>query len=43
MVSKGQKHYATLAPIVTPLVMSMAKKYLQGSGGGGGGHGGGRR
>lgn len=40
-IEKGQKHYATLAPIVTPLVINMARKYMTGQGGGSGG--GGRR
>lgn len=39
-IEKGQKHYATLAPIVTPLVINMARKYMTGqSGSGGGGSG----
>ncbi|RMY87609.1 hypothetical protein D0861_05279 [Hortaea werneckii] len=29
-VEKGQKHWGTVAPIVTPVVMNMAKKYLGG-------------
>lgn len=33
MVDQGKKHYATLAPILTPIVMSMARKYMTGSGG----------
>lgn len=28
LIEKGQKHYATLAPIMTPIVMNMARKYL---------------
>lgn len=38
-IEKGQKHYATLAPIVTPLVINMARKYMSGQGGSGGGSG----
>ena len=29
-VETGKKHYSTLAPIVTPLVVNMARKYLSG-------------
>lgn len=32
MVQKGQKHWGTVAPIVTPLVLNMARKYLSGGG-----------
>ena len=28
LVDKGQRHYGTLAPIVAPLVMNMARKYM---------------
>lgn len=32
LVEKGQKHYSTVAPFVTPLVLNMAKKYLANGG-----------
>jgi len=35
-VEKGQKHYKTFAPIVTPIVMNLAKTYMAQKGGGGG-------
>jgi hypothetical protein len=28
LVDKGQKNFGTLAPILTPILMSAAKKYL---------------
>jgi hypothetical protein len=31
-VEKGQKHYAVLAPVLTPIVLNMARKYLGGAG-----------
>ncbi len=39
-VEKGQKHWTTIAPILTPIVLAQIRK--MGSGGGSGG-GGGRR
>lgn len=33
-VDQGQKHYKTLAPIVTPIVMNLAKNYMAGKMGG---------
>lgn len=33
MIDKGQKHWSTVAPIVTPIVIQMARKYLGGGGG----------
>ncbi|KAF1823470.1 uncharacterized protein K489DRAFT_369826 [Dissoconium aciculare CBS 342.82] len=33
LVEKGQKHYAVLAPVLTPIVLNMARKYLGGAGG----------
>lgn len=32
LLEKGKKHYGTIAPIITPFAMSMARKYLGGSG-----------
>lgn len=32
LVDKGQKHYSTVAPLVTPLVINMAKKYFANGG-----------
>jgi len=32
LVEKGQKHYAVLAPVLTPIVLNMARKYLGGAG-----------
>ena len=29
MVEQGKKHYGTVAPIVAPLMMNMARKYLR--------------
>ena len=28
-VELGKKHYGTVAPILTPLVLNMAKKYMK--------------
>jgi hypothetical protein len=42
-VEKGQKHWTTIAPIVTPLVLNYIRKKGQSGGSGGGGGGGGRR
>lgn len=32
-IDKGQKHWGTVGPIVTPLVMNLAKNYMGGAGG----------
>ena len=31
MLEKGKKHYGTIAPILAPIAMNMARKYLSGS------------
>ncbi|EME89539.1 uncharacterized protein MYCFIDRAFT_213714 [Pseudocercospora fijiensis CIRAD86] len=35
-VEKGQKHWVTLAPILTPIVMNLARKHMGGGSSGGG-------
>lgn len=32
LVQKGQKHWGTVAPILTPIVLNMARKYMSGGG-----------